>query len=530
MSHAATCGHTGRGARSVKHSEDGSLDKDKEFITLGDKARFGLQFRLYAGQERKVEPERSVNSWGEWRLWVANVNLCAFQFETRTGTVEVQEVRWFLAPLFRWIVTNWLPLLHEKRLPPGGRLGDSRPRSARAAYLAMLQSAGDDFYRFSCWQEWAERHSLRAASEGGIFPDVFFQRMEDEIEISWGDRVQPGADTASFFVEDGLARVTVDEVATALMGAVDWFVEEERICKSEWGTELAKRWNEVRDTAAGQAALSWYLDSSPEPGSLTLTFRTAMEKLGRQLDLSPKPWLGELSPEVAMFGDLAPNVSEEAAARLLAEYFDARTERPMSDLLTKQIFPDEPAWSSASPWHSGYSYALDVLDEVDPDPDSSMTSVEVMLNNLGVTVRDVSLGEEGPRGVALAGRELRPTILVNEDHLNNTTRGRRFTLAHELCHILLDQGRARPLAHTSTPWASPTVEQRANAFAAMLLMPPSRASRPMVAGMTELKRTINRMADRMQVSRIALTRHLSNTNEIGPQELDYLLGERAREV
>ena len=109
-----------------------------------------------------------------------------------------QEVQWFLAPLFRWIVEHWMPLLHESRLPPGGRRGDSRPRSARGAYLAMLESTGDDVDRFSCWQEWAVRHSLRAASEGGILPDVFFQRMEDEVEISWGDRIQPGADAADF--------------------------------------------------------------------------------------------------------------------------------------------------------------------------------------------------------------------------------------------------------------------------------------------------------------------------------------------
>ena len=51
---------------------------------------------------------------------------------------------------------------------------------------------------------------------------------------------------------------------------------------------------------AGEVALSWYLDSSPEPKSLTKTFTTAMKKLGRPLELSEKMWLGELSPEVAM--------------------------------------------------------------------------------------------------------------------------------------------------------------------------------------------------------------------------------------
>ena len=359
---------------------------------------------------------------------------------------------------------------------------------------------------------------------------MFFQRVEDEIEISWGDRIQPGADAATFIVEDGVARASVDDVAKTLLDAVNWFVSQEQISASNWGVELASQWKEICSSPRGESALSWYLDSSPEPRSLTETFKAAMTKLGKSLELPDQCWLGKLAPEVAMFGDLAPNISSEAAARLLAEYFGAQTDEGIPALLKEQMRFDDPAWSSSSPWHSGYSYAHDVLEEVDPDPNTSMTKLEEMLRNLGVTVKEVQLGEEGPRGVALAGEELRPTILVNSDNLNNVARGKRFTLAHELCHILYDQSQARSLAHSSTPWAPPSVEQRANAFAAMLLMPPWRAKRPEAQNLVELKGGINRLADRLQVSRIALKRHLSNLDEIDPQELEYVLGERAHEV
>ena len=78
------------------------------------------------------------------------------------------------------------------------------------------------------------------ASEGGIVPDVFFQRVEDQIEVSWGDRVQPGADAATFTVEDGIARAPVDEVAKTLLEAVDWFLGQDRISASAWGVELER--------------------------------------------------------------------------------------------------------------------------------------------------------------------------------------------------------------------------------------------------------------------------------------------------
>ena len=48
---------------------------------------------------------------------------------------------------------------------------------------------------------------------------------------------------------------------------------------------------------------------------------------------------------------------------------------------------------------------------------------------------------------------------------------RRFTLAHELCHLLVDRDKGARLAIVSGPWAPLDVERRANAFAAALLMP-----------------------------------------------------------
>ena len=505
------------------------MDTVEQFEVFGDRAHFAIEVRHIPDATMDVEPETSTGSWGEWRLWVADVNLCAFRLASGDADIRLEEVRWFLAPLFKWLVHNWMPLLHEKRLPMGARLGGSRPRSARAAYLSMLETAGDDIDRFRHWQMWGERHSLRTAAEGGILPDVFFQRMEDDIEISWGDREQPGADAATFILEDGIARASVDRVAETLYSSIEWFLNKPEVQTSKWGKALSGEWSRIKSQPAGLTALSWYLDCSSEPKALTNTFVRALQGLQRTLDLPKKCWLGVLSPSVAMFGDLAPDVSDTAAARLLAEYFDARTHSGGSERLG-ELVSEEPAWSTSSPWDNGYSLALAVLDEVDPDTASAYTRLEDLLKDLGVCVKDVELGEQGPRGVAFAGEGLRPTILVNVESLNNLYQGRRFTLAHELCHILFDQSRARPLAHSSTPWASPTVEQRANAFAAMFLMPPYRARRPTTSDVRELKRAIVLMARRMRVSRGALKRHLSNINEIDPYELDYVMGVRSQEM
>lgn len=244
--------------------EDRSLDADQQFEVFGDRAHFALEVRHMPNVSTDNDPEASEGSWGEWRLWVAEINLCAFHIESDDENVEIQEVRWYLAPLFEWLVANWMPLLHEKRLPVGGRFVGSRPPSARAAYLSMLETAGDDLDRFHTWQIWAERHALSTAAEGGIVPDVFFQRMEDEIEISWGDRTQPGADDATFIAEDSIARVSADKVAEAFYSAIEWFSKLPEVQQFSWCEVLSREWDKVKSLPAGQSALSWYLDGSPE--------------------------------------------------------------------------------------------------------------------------------------------------------------------------------------------------------------------------------------------------------------------------
>lgn len=506
-------------------SEGVMLAVDDQFELFGDRDKFALEVRHTPENIRGAEPEDCKGSWGEWRIWVADVNLCKLRLETENGPVDVDEVQWFLAPLFRWIIEHWMPLLHEKRLPHG----DRRPRSARAAYLSMLESAGDNFEKFTPWQLWAQRHSLRAASEGGIVPDLFVQRIEDDLEFSWGDRIQPGACDAMFVVEHGVARASVDAVAKSLHSAVEWYLKEQETISATWGEELRIQWRQTVSTATTTSALSWYLDSSPEPGPLMKKFEAALRKqelpLQSSISVTSKklPWWGSLSPEVAMFGDLSPEISSDAAATLLGEFFESQTDSEDSDFMFHHV-SDQPAWTAKSPWLNGYSLALEILDEFDPTPNAPITRIENMLEKLGIRVRDVNLGEQGPRGVALAGGNLRPTILINSDNARNSHRGRRFTLAHELCHILFDRSHARPLAHSSTPWASPSIEQRANAFAAMLLMPPWRAELPSGTSRKDLKEAVGRLADKLKVSRTALKPHLANIHEISESELEFLLG------
>ncbi|HTQ43000.1 MAG TPA: ImmA/IrrE family metallo-endopeptidase [Polyangiaceae bacterium] len=87
-------------------------------------------------------------------------------------------------------------------------------------------------------------------------------------------------------------------------------------------------------------------------------------------------------------------------------------------------------------------------------------------------VDEAHLDWPGLEAVACWGARRGPAILVNVRGTHSRGKsGRRSTLAHELCHLLVDRARALPLAEVLGGRAPLEAEQRANAFAAELVLP-----------------------------------------------------------
>ena len=91
----------------------------------------------------------------------------------------------------------------------------------------------------------------------------------------------------------------------------------------------------------------------------------------------------------------------------------------------------------------------------------------------GIRVLYAELGSDGPAGITFADAQREPFIALNLQGKNRNPAVRRFSLAHELGHVLMDRSRGKPLAilsgyQTETGLA---IERRANAFAIRLLCP-----------------------------------------------------------
>ncbi|MFT3775847.1 MAG: ImmA/IrrE family metallo-endopeptidase [Minicystis sp.] len=103
----------------------------------------------------------------------------------------------------------------------------------------------------------------------------------------------------------------------------------------------------------------------------------------------------------------------------------------------------------------------------------SIPSMLKRCEELGIAVIETWL-PQGISALCLVDRDHGPTIVINLAGHNESAFVRRFTLAHEICHILFDRHELEPLQkfdRYGEEYDKPDVEKRADAFAIHLLAP-----------------------------------------------------------
>jgi hypothetical protein len=209
-------------------------------------------------------------SWGSFSFWVNGVNLCA---HLENGE-PAETVHWYLLPLLEWIVDDWDALLHEQRLPLDNDTAvaaDALGRTSRAPLL--LPPGMDEFEWHEIRRRWWARHNIREGDAGGIFPDIYFRRYGDLVEISLGST--PGAPPPSgfdFYVGRQSWRVPADSVAGALHRALT-AAAEELLRRRPESSRLIRFRDRVSRLAAPEryrARLAWLAGQEPGPSFDTL--------------------------------------------------------------------------------------------------------------------------------------------------------------------------------------------------------------------------------------------------------------------
>lgn len=161
------------------------------------------------------------------------------------------------------------------------------------------------------------------------------------------------------------------------------------------------------------------------------------------------------------------------------------------------------------PFVQGYQLARWLRTQLQ-EQDSRAFDPEKLLMAEGVSVENFPLSSEHIDAIACWGT-IDPLILINNEEgvpASNPNR-RRTTLAHEICHLLVDRTRALPAAEVLGGEMDSESEKRANAFAAELLLPQAHAARVFRSEIS-LSATVEQLTRSHQVSRQLVAYQLHN--------------------
>lgn len=484
---------------------------------------FGLpdQFEIAARWSPDHEPRAHLPLAEGWSTGQLRITVCGQVLtEHRFRGERHDALSWYLSPLIDWLIRNWTWLLHEETLAWTDKSGQAAAAATFSALERTIASA-DAVERkaYASIHAWWARHALRAADSSATYPDIYFRRLADDIEISWLSR-QPGFAPQGFSLTlvPGYALLPVDTVAKAFWQFLTW------------ATASAPATNAVdRATTSNQRERFLALREIP---LAQLEQAYIGERVQRLLDAARAaaqlatdgkcaddlPAIESLDSAVLMFGGLHVELTPGDVRRLVDFLAERKGQSESAALSRLTQNPNSEAWSR--PHEEGYLLAAACRDELGIAPDRTFVDMEAVLDRLGIAVQHCLLETNSIRGVAVAGEAYAPAIMINENSCyNNNPPGRRFTLAHELCHILHDRTRARKLSHVSGPWASARIEKRANAFAAMFLAPPS-AIRQKLADVTP--EAVRMLANQVGMGVTALVEHLYNTDLIDDAERERL--------
>lgn len=446
-------------------------------------------------------------------------------------------VQWYLLPLLRWLIDQWDFLLHEERLP-GRNAGPDAWTSLRRTIdppPSLSESAADDWE--DKWQAWWQRHALPACREGGLFPDLVIRRAQDRVEFSWGPAGVAGApDHYRFFASHGFARLDPLMIADTLCKVIDQATSHLLDChpREPVFKRLRADFLNLANPDHRQRRLGLVSGFAPIEVPSEDRFNELLATLSQvppsaeplpPLDTESTDFVVTKTPRIClMFGTLAPDVSAEDVTRIGEIIAEVHGDSDESDILKQRVIARPITTALTQPWDDGYRLADALHESLDDTYRTIPVDIERLYQELGIPIREISLDDQAIRAIAIAGENMRPTVAINLNFKYRDDNTRRFTLAHELCHLLHDRVYGTRLAIASGPWAPVDIEKRANAFAAMFLMPSESIERSVQKGQLQLDSVADiwALASSFGVSFSATFEHLCNQGFVDEVTRDAL--------
>jgi Zn-dependent peptidase ImmA (M78 family) len=420
----------------------------ENIMEIGNKEVFRLQLVWSDSPQAKTAAEFSQ---GDALLWVAG----ELVWGKESGGAPIP-FPWTWVELLEFLAQAWPYISLEEGYPLG--LQPPKPSLLRATAETRWQeqTAKRSGKEESAVFAFEEHHDLGRALQGAFPPSVWFVREGDLMWVA-SDRgavLSPVAEVLEQLEAIGetiKARIAPCPDLRARTAIEDWDARGRLP-----GVELAEIATRIPAPTIRQLARALPPPERPKKsqGGFQLTEVWAAARL--------------------MVGSLGTSNIERVMSEIASL---PKVNTPNLDQLTAKAGAVIDSASPKKPYDEGYALAA-WFRGVMKLGESVAVEPEEILKNFYVTIKQLFISDERLDAFACWGPNHGPAVVLNPAGKHaQTLPGRRATLGHELCHLLIDRRGALPLAEVLHGLAPTRIERRARAFAAELLLPRSHAAR-----------------------------------------------------
>jgi Zn-dependent peptidase ImmA (M78 family) len=491
------------------------------------------------GEQDRATPEEAL-SWGSFTLWASGENLCAHLEE---GEV-IEAAHWYMLPFMEWITHNWDSLFHEEKLPLKNKGNSAADAMAVTKSPPISLKEIDEFAWLNKWTSWWDRHNVRSSREGGLFPDIYMRRYRSSIEVSTGAEKLIGIPEEFIFLAPHRRHeVDLEKTARAIYSVLQAASQEllRRLPNSSRISALVNAISAIREESRKSDRMAWLAglgDDRERYDTLTSAVDEALKNTPEDIkkEITGVDRATELVVQGSayaqlVYGAYSPSVNHADVMTLTEELVRNHVSdaSPWLNNLKLSFNPGEVR--ELTPGEQGSRLGEQACELLAGQNEESWINIHSVLSDLSIAHDEIQLSDQEIRAISIFGPNQRPKIFCNSrTKWGQSSEVERFTLAHELCHLLLDRDRASELAVASGPWAPLFVEKRANAFAAAFLMPTWLLKNHFARLNDDIRNpeTITDLANSLHVSVSSMIYRLHNLGELDMDDVFQLKAQLRR--
>lgn len=381
-------------------------------------------------------------TWGNLQLWVADTLVWG-----STGFPEKPVgITWSWIELFEFLANAW-PYLENEEQHPINSLDDTNYLSelwerAQSRWESVPDDVADK--EDELLRDFLAVHDLAEALQGAQPPQLLLLRQGERMIVS------------TFQKQWELPYKTVMSVLTEVC---DFIADRISDLSDVRSTRVLKRWNQ-RNSLPYIKRLQ--IATGISEGELHRIWPTNINQTASNDERY------ELRAAARMLDRRVPESKIKEVLKLIYDLPKGRplSLRPLQEMAENAIVK----CGSTDPITQGYALAEMLREHLSQK--EKQVNPESILNNWKIKIHQIHDDELTLDAIAVWADDRHPTILLNTKGPRARHRsGIRSTLAHEICHVLLDVNGALPAVEVLGGVIPRIIEQRANAFAAEFLLP-----------------------------------------------------------